>query len=59
MYRSFLAQHVTPGVLPARQAFLSVTETESRLGNSWNSYDQYEVRPPNLLTCAGHGNPGL
>lgn len=43
LYRSFLSQHVQPGVLPARQAYLSVTEAESKLSGSFNSYDQYEV----------------
>jgi hypothetical protein len=43
-YETFLAQNVVPGLLPARQSYLSVTELESRLGGSWNSYDQYEVR---------------
>lgn len=42
-YETFLAQNVVPGLLPARQSYLSVTELESRLGGSFNSYDQYEV----------------
>lgn len=42
MYRAFLAPNVVPGVLPARQAYLSVSEMESRTSAS-TSYDQYEV----------------
>jgi hypothetical protein len=43
LYRTFLAQNVVPGVLPAHQSYVSVTEMESRMGAIFNSYDQYEV----------------
>lgn len=42
-YETFLGQNVAPGLLPARQSYLSVTELESRLGGAFNSYDQFEV----------------
>jgi hypothetical protein len=40
---NFLGQNVAPGLLPARQAYLSVTELESRISAGLNAYDQYEV----------------
>lgn len=43
-FMNFLGQNVAPGLLPARQAYLSVTELESRISAGLNSYDQYEVR---------------
>lgn len=43
-FMNFLGQNVAPGLLPARQAYLSVTELESRISAGLNAYDQYEVR---------------
>lgn len=42
-YQIFLSQNVVPGLLPARQSYVSVTEMESRMAAVINSYDQYEV----------------
>jgi hypothetical protein len=39
-YEAMLSQNVEPGLLPARRAYLTVTELESKVSGGFNSYDQ-------------------
>ncbi|WIA21698.1 hypothetical protein OEZ85_000865 [Tetradesmus obliquus] len=50
-YRLYLSINVVPGVYPARESYVSISEMENKLYAAWNSYDQYEVAVP--LSKAG------
>ncbi|KAI8470601.1 MAG: POT family-domain-containing protein [Monoraphidium minutum] len=46
VYSTWLSINVQSQKLPARRAFLSLSEMENRLYSPYNSYDQYELAVP-------------